>query len=165
MRKRLWMISGLLALSPLVSGCGSASSPQKEPAAGAPSGEGEPHEEDHKHAEGDPAAAPGDHPHESPHGGMVATSGDKHIELKIGKDGHVDVFVLDGEAKPRSSKGAQGKVKLTLPEGVKELPLSYDEKGDHLTAMAPPITAAKLIALVDLTIEGKPYSARFEYNF
>jgi hypothetical protein len=108
---------------------------------------------------------PADHEHESPHGGKVATSGDKHLELKLSADGHIDVFVLDGEARPASTKGVQGKVKLTLDDGIKEFPLTYDAQSDHLTAMAPPFTAKKLVAFLDLTIDGKLYSARFDYQF
>ena len=125
------------------------------------------HKEGDSHKEvpaGNPAT-PGDHAHESPHGGKVATSGDKHLEFKMNDEGHIDVFVLDGDSKPTSSKGAQGKVKLTLSDGIKEFPLVYDEKGDHLTAKASQIKANKVVALVDLTIDGKPYSARFDYEF
>jgi hypothetical protein len=125
--------------------------------------------ENPEHKDGDAheghAAAPGDHAHESPHGGKVATSGDKHLELKMNDEGHIDVFVLDGNTKPISAKNAQGKVKLTLSDGIKEFPLSYDEKGDHLTAKASEISAKKVVALVDLTIDGKSYSARFDYEF
>ena len=111
------------------------------------------------------AAAPEDHAHDAPHGGKVATIGDKHLELTIAPDGHIDVFILDANTKPISSKNAQGKVKLTLADGIKEFPLTYDAQSDHLTAMAPKMTAPRLVALVDLTIDGKPYSARFEYEF
>jgi hypothetical protein len=106
-----------------------------------------------------------DHAHESPHGGMVATSGDKHLELKLGADGHIDVFVLDKEARPMSSKNTQGKVTLTLEDGIKEFPLTYDAQSDHLTAMSSAFVVKRLVALVDLTIEGRPYSARFDYQF
>jgi hypothetical protein len=130
-----------------------------------PKAENPEHKNGDEHEEPGSAATPGEHAHESPHGGKVATSGDKHLELKMNDEGHIDVFVLDGDTKPVSAKNAQGTVKLTLSEGIKEFPLSYDEKGNHLTAKAPQISAKKVVALVDLTIDGKPYSARFDYEF
>jgi hypothetical protein len=136
-----------------------------------PTPEPKPAQHDHKEApeksdtNAHAHAQPGDHAHESPHGGLVATANDLHIELKITEDGHIDVFVLDQDTKPISAKGAQGQVKLTLADGIKEFPLSFDEKTDHLTAQSAALKAEKLVALVDLTINGKPYSARFDYSF
>lgn len=165
-QKKTWIVAfALLAFI----GCGNTEKEKPTNKTQAPAqakGSGDAKTPDHDHsAGGGHAAQPEDHPHDSPHGGKVATANDKHIELKITNDGHIDVFVLDGDTKPISSKGAQGKVKLTLPDGVKEFPLTYDEKGDHLTAQSAAISAKKVVALVDLTVDGKPYSARFDYEF
>jgi hypothetical protein len=136
-----------------------------------------------------------EHEHPSPHGGMVATSLDKHIELKISMQGHIDVYLLDQEVKPIPPTGTTGTIKITLPAGVKELSLVPHE--DHLAAQGPTLDLGgyytcemhpeiredqpgkcpkcgmelikkspiqKLIALVELDINQKPYSARFDYK-
>jgi hypothetical protein len=136
-----------------------------------------------------------DHQHPSPHGGMVATSDDKHIELKISTQGHIDVYLLDHDVKPISSINTTGTIKITLPAGVQELTLAPHD--DHLAAQGPTLdlggyytcemhpelreespgkcpkcgmelikksSIQKLIALVELDINKKPYSARFDYK-
>jgi hypothetical protein len=102
------LLSALPLLGVLALGCSSPAGGENAKAGGPAKGAApEAHEGDHKDGHGDhaghSAAAPGDHAHESSHGGMVVTSGDKHLELKISPAGHVDVFVLDGEAKPASA--------------------------------------------------------------
>lgn len=141
------------------------------------------------HAHGDT-----EHDHDSPHGGMVMSAGDKHIELKISGADHLDVYLLDEETKTLPIQGVTGKVKLVLDGKVAELSLSPHE--DHLSATEPALkegvryicpmhpevsqeepgqcpscgmelvarAEGKVVAVVDLSVEGKPYSARFTYD-
>jgi hypothetical protein len=99
---RRLLFSALPLLGALALGC-SPSAGGEAAKAGAAKDAGE-----HQGGPGD-HAAPGDHAHESPHGGMVATAGDKHLELKISPAGHVDVFVLDGERSPPPPRGPRGR--------------------------------------------------------
>lgn len=109
-------------------------------------------------------AVPGDHPHGAPHGGLVASASDKHLELLVTPDGHVDVFLLDADLKPLPATGAQGKVLLSWPGAApRSLPLSVAAQDDHLTAMAGPLSGPRLLVEVSLTIEGRLYQARFDY--
>jgi hypothetical protein len=110
-------------------------------------------------------AVTGDHDHAAPHGGLVATAGEKHLELVISLDGHLDIFLLDDALQTLSAKDAQGSVRLELPEGVREFPLLYAPSADHLAAMVGALSVERVPVEVRLTIAGRPYQARFEYAF
>jgi hypothetical protein len=107
----------------------------------------------------------GDHDHAAPHGGLVATTGEKHLELVIAPDGHLDIFLLDEGLKTLSAKDAQGFVRLELPGGTREFPLLYAPNADHLAAMVGVLSVERVPVELRLTIAGRPYQARFDYAF
>lgn len=142
----------------------------------APAGNGAASQAGHDHGSHDHGGAAsggtyevtGDHAHGTPpNGGIVATAGDKHVEIVPHGGDHLAVFLFDDAMKPLPIAGATGKLKLMVGGAISESALAPD--GDHLRGMVGALNqmapdAGKATVLLDLTIGGKPYSARYEYT-
>lgn len=88
-------------------------------------------------------------------GGQVAMAGDLHVEFAV-RDGGVRAWVRDHADKPVA---ATGKATLLLSGQKLEVPLQ--PAGDVLKADAPVRAGDKVTAVLSLTADGKPLSARF----
>ncbi|WP_224243067.1 cupredoxin domain-containing protein [Hyalangium gracile] len=91
------------------------------------------HLEEHGHT----GAAPGGmerHDHTPLQGGVVAMSGDMHLEVLSLRSGEVRVWVTDDFRKPVALTGLKGKVEA----GGKSVALAPEPGGQFLTAMLPP---------------------------
>jgi hypothetical protein len=129
-------------------------------------GEEKPH--DHSASGAGRFSVTGDHAHgDAPHGGVVATSGDKHVELVPHGADHLAIYLFDDAMKLLPVEGVSGKIRLSVGGAVSEVPLAAD--GDHLGAVVAELSkltpaSGKAVVLLDLTIGGKPHSARYEYD-
>ncbi|MBI5163905.1 MAG: cytochrome c [Magnetospirillum sp.] len=89
-------------------------------------------------------------------GGQVAAAGDWHVEFAV-RDGGVRVWVRDHGDKPVAATG-----KVTLLAGGQKLDVALKSDGEALVADAAALqSAAKVTAVLALTVAGKPVSARF----
>ena len=106
----------------------------------------------------------GDHTHGSPHGGVVQTLGDGHVEVKLEKTGEATLWMLDAGEKPRTSKGVTASLRPVVA-GAKEIKLTYDEKSDTLRGKLAPVTTPHVDALLSITPAGGTASSlRFEFH-
>jgi hypothetical protein len=105
-----------------------------------------------------------DHAHGSPHGGVVQTLPDGHVEVKLDKTGDVTVWMLDNTEKSRSAKGVAASLR-PVTAGSKEVALSYDEKSDTLRGKIGPVTQEHLDAVLAVTpAGGAATSVRFKFH-
>ena len=58
----------------------------------------------------------GDHKHGSPHGGIVKSAGDFHIEVTV-KDGMVMAYLLDGKEKAMANAGVTATAVIQMADG------------------------------------------------
>jgi hypothetical protein len=107
----------------------------------------------------------GDHEHGSPHGGVVQSLGDGHVEVKLEKSGDVTVWPLDSSEKPKPAKGWAATFRPVLP-GAKDVKLDYDEKADALRGKVEVVTQEHVDAIVTLTPPGGTSTQlRFPFHF
>lgn len=107
----------------------------------------------------------GDHKHGSPHGGVVQTLGNDHVEVKLEKTGEVTVWPLDASEKPKSAKGWAATIRPVVP-GTKDVKLDYDEKLDALRGKVDPVTQVHVDTIVTLTPPGgSSTQLRFPFHF
>jgi hypothetical protein len=104
------------------------------------------------------AHAAGDHAHGAPHGGIVQTVGEYHVEALILPTG-VMFYLSDAEEKPLSVQGFGGSVVVNGPAGVATVALA--PMGDHLHAVAALEQGKPASLVLTLTREGKALSASF----
>ena len=97
--------------------------------------------------------APGDHAHGSPHGGVVQTLGDGHVEVKLEKTGDITLWMLDAGEKSRTSKGVVALLRPVVA-GAKDVPLTYDENSDTLRGKLDPVTTPHVDAVLSITPAG-----------
>lgn len=111
-------------------------------------------------------AAPGDHAHPSPHGGIVATvDKDTHIEVLFG-DQDMSVWFYDASMKAVAPP-ADAKATIVVGKEVKKvaLPVAKNLDGtatDHLVGAFIASVDAKVSVVVQATVIGKARSARIE---
>ncbi|WP_437814997.1 hypothetical protein [Sorangium sp. So ce1078] len=106
----------------------------------------------------------GDHAHGSPHGGVVQSLGDGHVEVKLEKTGDITVWMLDAAEKPRSAKGVTASLRPVVA-GAKEIQLAYDEKADALRGKIDPIKQDHLDGVLSITpAGGAAASLRFAFH-
>ena len=106
----------------------------------------------------------GDHTHGAPHGGVVQTLGDGHVEVKLEKTGEATLWMLDAGEKPRTSKGVVASLRPVVA-GAKDIKLTYDEKSDTLRGKLEPVTTPHLDAVLSITPAGAAASSlRFEFH-
>lgn len=112
-----------------------------------------------------PAAAPagdhagGDHAHASPHGGIVKTVGERHVEALF-MPGGIMFYVSDSAQKALPVDGFSGTAVVKGPAGVENVTLS--PMGDHLHAVAKLEHGKPASVVLTLTHSGKADSVSFE---
>ena len=111
-----------------------------------------------EHAHG-PSQAGADHAHASPHGGIVQTVGDMHVEALMMPAG-VMFYLSDGAQQPLPVAGYGGNAVVKGPSGVTTVDLV--PMGDHLHAAAPLEQGQPASAVLTLTHDAKAVSASFE---
>jgi hypothetical protein len=108
--------------------------------------------------------AAGDHAHGAPHGGVVQTLGDGHVEVKLEKTGDVTLWMLDAGEKPRTSKGVVASLRPVVA-GAKDIKLTYDEKSDTLRGKLDPVTTPHIDAVLSITpVGGTASSLRLGFH-
>lgn len=102
------------------------------------------HLEAHPHgAAGTPSTPMQAHDHTPLHGGIVAMSGDMHLEVLSLKSGEVRVWVTDAYRQPLSLAGKKGTVEV---EGT-VAPLVPDAAGEYLAGRLPPSEAEREVTV------------------
>ncbi len=102
------------------------------------------HLEEHGHGTAGALAAPMQaHDHTPLHGGVVAMSGDTHLEVLSTKSGEVRVWVTDAFRQPVSLSGKKGSVEA----GGTSAPLVPGATGEFLTGRLPPSEAEREVTV------------------
>lgn len=99
-----------------------------------------------------------EHPHGSPHGGIVRSTRTGHLEVVVEKNGLFKVFVLDEKLALRKVAGLTGKVRPAIP-GYAEVPLS--PKDGYLEGTGASLEKEHFAALVLVTAGVATEMARF----
>ncbi|OAN47858.1 cytochrome c [Magnetospirillum moscoviense] len=89
------------------------------------------------------------------YGGQIGLSGDLHVEFVV-RDGMIRAWVRDHADKPVAAAG-----KATVLVGATKHEVSFAEDGAGLKAELPVKAADKVTAILSLTAQGRPLSARF----
>ena len=107
-----------------------------------------------------------DHPNQSK-GGQVIESGSYHLEFVSEPESngtHMDFYLQKGDnhtAIPNAKVMAQ----VQLPDGTqKSLPLTYDAKGKHYTALLPGKASGKYYVAILSDVSGEKVNGRFTFN-
>ena len=114
-----------------------------------------------------------DHGHASPHGGVVKSAGDYHLELVTGNEGALTLHVLGADEKVAHPIAATFLAAQAQPrEGgaftavrFEASPLAGEPAGQssRFGATLPESLHGRALALtVNVSIAGKPYRAEFE---
>ncbi|GJE25874.1 hypothetical protein [Methylobacterium organophilum] len=69
------------------------------------------------------------------HGGRIADAGPYHLEL-VTRDATVELYILDGRAKPLPAAGFKGRATLVADGKAARIPLAPSEDGSRLTGQA-----------------------------
>jgi hypothetical protein len=101
---------------------------------------------------------PTDHPHDAPHGGIVQSVGDMHVEALMMASG-VLFYLSDAQQKPITVEGYTGNAVIKGPAGVTTVDLM--PMGDHLHAAATLAQGQPASAVLTLNHDGKALSASF----
>lgn len=95
-----------------------------------------------------------------PHGGTVQEADPNHAEILL-KDGMLQFFLLDGDAKPIANKGVTGTVLLQFADGSSKK-VNLMAMGSE-SLMADDAKAASFSnAVVTFKVNGKSISAKFK---
>ena len=89
------------------------------------------------------------------YGGQIAEAGDVRIEFAV-RDGGIRAWVRDHDDKAVAATG-----KATLLVGGKKIDVALKPEGEALSADVPVKAADKVAAILALSVDGKPLSARF----
>ncbi len=100
-----------------------------------------------------------DHAHGSPHGGVVKTAGDYHIEMVVG-EGEVSYYLLDGEEKSIPNADVTGTVILQFDDETLSDKLT-PKGGDHFTLELKE-GASPFTSIVSFVVNGKTVVAKFQ---
>lgn len=95
----------------------------------------------HKHEAPSGTAAP-HADHNARHGGVVTMEGDNHVEIVIGADGAIDLYVTDAVRIPIPLKDVSGTITIEPVDGKEKqtLTLTEDPGKGSLSAKGPPPT-------------------------
>lgn len=126
---------------------------------------------------GEPASAgaevieEGDSQHKSPHGGIVKTLGNRHVELVLIHHGEpkIKVYVLDEKENTISVEGMSAGVYLKLPDGQTQNIALEIVKDSNKTEPAyfespfkiPQEIEGDILAVVSLTMDGERHNLRY----
>jgi hypothetical protein len=107
-----------------------------------------------------------DHPNQSK-GGQVIESGSYHLEFvsEPESDGtHID-FYLQKEDNHEAIPNAKVTAQVQLPDGTqKSLPLTYDAKGKHYTALLPGKASGEYNVAILSDVSSEKVNGRFTFN-
>lgn len=95
-----------------------------------------------------------------PHGGIVQEAEPNHAEILF-KDGMLQFFLLDGNAKPLSNKGVTGTVLLQFADGTSKS-VTLTPMGTDGFMASDPKAAAYSNAIATFKVNGKSVSAKFK---
>ena len=99
-------------------------------------------------------------PGKGPHGGTMQEADPNHAEILL-KDGMLQFFVLDGDAKPLSNKGITGSVLLQFADGTSKTVTLTPMGAEGL--MADDAKASMYSnAIATFKVNGKSVSAKFK---
>ncbi|WP_437723586.1 hypothetical protein [Sorangium sp. So ce861] len=102
-----------------------------------------------------PASARPHADHNPRHGGLVTMEGDNHVEVVVGADGAVDLYVSDAVRTPISPKDVTGTITIERKGQEKQtLTLAADEAKGSLSAKGP--APDKADYTWDLKVRGAP---------
>lgn len=107
-----------------------------------------------------------DHPSESK-GGQVIESGSYHLEFVSEPESngtHMDFYLQKGDNHEAISN-AKVTAQVQLPDGTQNsLPLTYDAKGKHYTALLPGQASGEYNVAILSDISGEKVNGRFTFN-
>lgn len=99
------------------------------------------------------------HSHKAPHGGIVRTSGQYHVEL-VPKGTSVDIYLLDGKEATLPIQNVTVKV-TGMTKAKKKLDVQPKPAKDHFTAAVPAGSLAGATLIVTMRRGEETISARF----
>ncbi len=100
------------------------------------------------------------HTHSSPHGGMVQTAGDYHIEIVSVKE-KVTIYLLDANEKTMSNKGVTGTIILQFADKTSAtVPLTAIREDGF--SVPNPKASAFTSCVVTFKVNGKMATAKFK---
>jgi Heavy metal binding domain len=100
------------------------------------------------------------HAHKAPHGGMVRTAGDYHIEV-VAAPGQLTVYLLDGKEGITANKGVTGTATVQTTDN-KSATVTLTPAGDeHFVAKLADGATART-AVISFQVKGKSVSAIFD---
>jgi len=104
------------------------------------------------------------HGHEAPHGGIVTTVGNYHLEMVVVDTSKaVQIYLLDSKEKTMPTNGITGNVTFLFPDKTKEkVDLMVHE--DYFMAAMDSSKLDEFTAVVVLKIKGKSQIGRFKYE-
>jgi len=138
------MVRELVACACLFAACGKDPAPTVAPAPAAS-----------QHADTAP------HDHKAPHGGMIQSVGDYHLEALPSKVGLM-VFLLDKDERELPVADVTGTVLLSTQDGQPPSEVPFEAMGNHLHAMVT--FAGAWTAVVALNVNGHSLTARYQGN-
>lgn len=97
-----------------------------------------------------------------PHGGLLGTTSDGHLELLLSRAGAAQVWLLGADLSPVSPAGLEGTLTLAIP-GYDDVPLAA--RGDHLFGQGKPVVRDAFAALVSVRGPQGSRAARVAVNF
>lgn len=102
----------------------------------------------------------GDHKHASPHGGIVKSAGNYHLEL-VRKSGVLTIYLLDGQEKPMAVTGATATALLQTQSGQVTTAQLVPVGNQQLTTTLDK-TKVYHKAVITVAIGGQSASASFD---
>lgn len=101
-----------------------------------------------------------DHKHGSPHGGIVKSSGDYHLEMKA-SEGMIMIYLLDGKEKAMKVGNATATATLQTEDGnLVNITLSSNKKDGFMTMLEKGKKFHK--AIVTVVVNGKNVTGTFD---
>ena len=115
---------------------------------------------DEGHAKKEPESS-GQHGHQPPHGGTMATVGSHHVEVVVAKGSAIKIFLYDEKDNPVQVEGMSGQIHVTFPDKHKEtLELEPSDDQTHLFANLQDQGHRNFKAVLSLVIDGKRQNVR-----
>lgn len=102
-----------------------------------------------------------DHAHASPHGGVVKTAGDYHIEMVMAGD-KISFYVLDANEKTLSNKGVTGNVVLQFEDKTTSTEKLTAEGTEQWKVV--PKKKDVMNCIVTFNVNGKSITAKFPHH-
>ncbi len=100
-----------------------------------------------------------DHAHAAPHGGMVESAGNGHMEMVL-SDGNLFIYPFDAAEEPLSVEGITDATAVIQAEGEAEQTITLTPMGDHLMGSLYG-DANHFTAHVSMPVEGVTWTAHF----